>query len=415
MSEEKSNSRISEKSSDISQRSVLIPANNPQRIEDVETSTQTTEDDIGLQYSLSKQHTEIGGIDKEPMFVLVDSSGLSDPSSKELLIRDNAELRDTVLRKYFNKYIKPVELPSTSRDLSIPPHHVKESESKEEVLMVDINLQSENEIPFDENDNDKLSESSLDVHIPSYPGSIRSVKIASETSLDEKHRDKSLREAVDFLHRDHEFLIAAETGNDRILEVVMRTGIDIQAMDHLGRNALHLAVCANCFRAIILLLDAGVNTNVKDNLGMTPLSLCLMRRPSLRVANLLFDYGAKIMPRTDPMDTGLFIQFVMMCVPTPEEERILFLLVEKGAIVNDSEAPGGRQALHFAAMSNNCRLINILVELGANLYLLNHRSQTPAEVARTFRCREAQALLEALELEPESSITTFTTITTFID
>ncbi|XP_063829298.1 uncharacterized protein LOC135078685 [Ostrinia nubilalis] len=261
----------------------------------------------------------------------------------------------------------------------------------------------------------QLSESSLDVHIPSYPGSIRSVKIASETSLDEKHRDKSLREAVDFLHRDHEFLIAAETGNDRILEVVMRTGIDIQAMDHLGRNALHLAVCANCFRAIILLLDAGVNTNVKDNLGMTPLSLCLMRRPSLRVANLLFDYGAKIMPRTDPMDTGLFIQFVMMCVPTPEEERILFLLVEKGAIVNDSEAPGGRQALHFAAMSNNCRLINILVELGANLYLLNHRSQTPAEVARTFRCREAQALLEALELEPESSITTFTTITTFID
>lgn len=116
-----------------------------------------SEDDIGLQYSLSKQHTEISGIDKEPMFVLVDSSGLSDPSSKELLIRDNSELRDTVLRKYFNKYIKTAELPSTSRELSIPTHHIKESESKEEVQMVDINLQSENDISFDDNENESES------------------------------------------------------------------------------------------------------------------------------------------------------------------------------------------------------------------------------------------------------------------
>lgn len=88
----------------------------------------------------------------------------------------------------------------------------------------------------------------------------------------------------------------------------------------------------------------------------------------------------------------------MMCIPTKEEEMILGLLVEKGGQVNDKDAPGGRQALHFAAMSNNCNLISILVSLGANLYETNHRNETPREFAMSYRCREACALLEELEV-----------------
>ncbi|RVE49831.1 hypothetical protein evm_005561 [Chilo suppressalis] len=243
----------------------------------------------------------------------------------------------------------------------------------------------------------QISENSLDVHIPSYPPSPRSLNIASEESFSSFVPTEEIAAAVEYLHRDNEFLVAAETGNDNILEILLRSGADLQQQDHLGRNALHLAVCGNNYRTIMLLLDAGVNVNVKDNVGMTPLSLCLMRRPSLKVANLLFNYGAKILARSSPMDTGLFIQFVMMCTPTPEEAKILHLLVDKGAIVNDPEAPGSRQALHFAAMSNNCDLIRILIDLGADLYMLNHRGETPNQVAATFRCKEAQTLLQELE------------------
>lgn len=89
----------------------------------------------------------------------------------------------------------------------------------------------------------------------------------------------------------------------------------------------------------------------------------------------------------------------MMCKPTKEEEKILRLLVEKGALVNDPEAPGQRQALHFAAMSNNCKLIAILIELGADLYAKNHRNETAKQVAATFKCKEALALFEAIEAE----------------
>ncbi|XP_045520604.1 potassium channel AKT3-like isoform X1 [Pieris brassicae] len=250
----------------------------------------------------------------------------------------------------------------------------------------------------------QISETSLDVYIPSFPGSPRSLDYGSEASNDsefeEYQHDLRLKEAIEFLHADKDLLIAAETGNDQHIEMILRrTDIHVQQMDHLGRNALHLAVCSDNLRAIELLLNGGVRANVKDSVGMTPLSLCLMRRPSLTVAKLLFDYGAKLMPRTDPMDTGLFIQFVMMSTPTNEEENIMELLIQKGALVNDPDAPGGRQPLHFAAMSNNCTLIRILVNLGASLHLTNHRNETPKEVAATFDCKDAYKLLNELELE----------------
>ncbi|XP_075980381.1 L-asparaginase-like isoform X2 [Anticarsia gemmatalis] len=235
----------------------------------------------------------------------------------------------------------------------------------------------------------ELSESSLDVLVPSLPGSPRSWiynRNASQTSVEDV-QTKKLKQAIDFLHHDDELLIAAELGDEEILQRLITRGVNIHVLDHLGRNAIHLAVCTGNRHAVLTLLNAGASPNVKDNVGMTPLSLCLMRSPSWRMANMLLDYGAEILPRSNQMDTGLFLQ----------EERILRLLVEKGCLVNDPNAPGGRQALHFAAMSDNCHLIKILLNLGADLFAVNHRKETPREVAATFRCRNACRLLEEWE------------------
>ncbi|XP_030020291.2 uncharacterized protein LOC115440219 isoform X2 [Manduca sexta] len=375
-----------------------------------------SEDDIGLQCGPARD-LPFHSLDKEPMFIIVDSSCVSNPSSKEILIDQRPTAGDTILKKYFNKNTIPIDVPSTSKGYTNDTlsSKLKESESKEELQMMDINLQSDNDIQIDDTDNEsivisylrnkdlfldyeELSESSLDAHIPSYPGSPRSLHFGSDVSLESlDETDSRLKHAVNFLHQDTDFMMAAEIGDDRMLEILISKQVNRHQIDHLGRNALHLAVCSNNERAMVLLLEAGVNPNVKDNLGMTPLSLCLMRRPSLTVIKLLFDYGAKILPRSNPMDTGLFLQFVMMCNPTEEEEEILRYLVEEGGLVTDAEAPGGRQPLHFAAMSNNCRLINILMDLGADLFFTNHRNETAREVATTFKCREALALLEKLE------------------
>ncbi|KAJ0174579.1 hypothetical protein K1T71_009687 [Dendrolimus kikuchii] len=382
-----------------------------------QTVTCSSEDDIGLQYEPVKKYNTSANNEKEQMFVIVDSSGVNNLSSKELLINKNKNATERISRNYIAvNIIQPDDMPSTSKDrneMSLP--QLKESDSDEH-QMIDINLQSENEIPCDyDNDNDsivisylknkdviidmeEISENSLDAYIPSYPGSPRSLFYGSDSSsASTDDTDFNLKKALEFLHADYELLMAAEIGNDKAVDRIIRKGANIHQVDHVGRNALHLAVCSGNVRAMELLLKAGVKPNVKDNVGMTPLSICLMRRPSFKVASLLFDYGAKVISRSNPMDTGLFLQFLMMCIPTSEEEKIVKLLIKKGALVNDPDAPGGRQALHFAAMSNNCDLIRILVELGADLYVINHRSETPREVAATFNCKEAEALLQDLE------------------
>lgn len=87
----------------------------------------------------------------------------------------------------------------------------------------------------------------------------------------------------------------------------------------------------------------------------------------------------------------------MICKPTEEEKEILKLLINQGAQINDPDAPGQRQALHLAAMSNNCDMITTLVGLGADITATNHRNETPKEVAISYTCKEAQFCLEELE------------------
>lgn len=124
-----------------------------------------SEDDIGFQSSPSKGF-EFN--DKEPMFVIVDSSCVSNPSSQELLI-ENKE--GTVLKK-FKKNVFSIGIPSTSRNIrdNIIQPQLQDSESAEELQMIEINLQSENQIPMenDETDNESIVISYLqnkDLHL----------------------------------------------------------------------------------------------------------------------------------------------------------------------------------------------------------------------------------------------------------
>lgn len=95
------------------------------------------------------------------MFVIVDASCDSDPSSRELLVTEkkNVKAESSTGNKYFNKHVIPRDLPSTSQNMTsddfLASPHV-ESDNREEMLL-DINLQSENEIKVtDKTDLDSL-------------------------------------------------------------------------------------------------------------------------------------------------------------------------------------------------------------------------------------------------------------------
>lgn len=70
----------------------------------------------------------------------------------------------------------------------------------------------------------EFSEDSLDSDIFSFSDSIPRLiytgSTVSHTSSENVH--STLREAIEFLHQDKEFLLAAEIGNDRLLELYIR-------------------------------------------------------------------------------------------------------------------------------------------------------------------------------------------------
>ncbi|RVE49832.1 hypothetical protein evm_005562 [Chilo suppressalis] len=153
------NSLVSENCSAKTSRSVeeSLSKKSSQLVYDDQSTTQTTEDDIGIPYSVCKHRNQSCGIDKEPIFVIVESNSFSNPSSKEMLIDDPTGYKDNLLMKYCEKNMKTDNLPSTSKDTTIPTLNIKECESKEELEVVDINLQSENDISMTDSESDKES------------------------------------------------------------------------------------------------------------------------------------------------------------------------------------------------------------------------------------------------------------------
>lgn len=107
----------------------------------------SSEDEVGLRYT--PKEIEYLASDREPMFVIVDSSRVSNPRSRELLI-DRYHKKDQILKTQFNKNSMPVDMPSTSRDhrndFIVAAPLLMESESTDEMQMIDINLQCENEL-----------------------------------------------------------------------------------------------------------------------------------------------------------------------------------------------------------------------------------------------------------------------------
>lgn len=94
------------------------------------------------------------------MLVIVDSNYESLPSSMEMLIDKKANPVDKIVKTYFNKNVIPHDFPSTSTDVITTEYvapKLTESDSGDEMLMIDINLQSENEIPVEEKENEDKS------------------------------------------------------------------------------------------------------------------------------------------------------------------------------------------------------------------------------------------------------------------
>ncbi len=82
---------------------------------------------------------------------------------------------------------------------------------------------------------------------------------------------------------------AAGRGHTEIVRVLIDNGAELEALDYLGRTALHAA--HRHPRTVQVLVEAGADVNARDSFGATPLHMGV-RIPE--TVELLINFGAEI-------------------------------------------------------------------------------------------------------------------------
>ncbi|MEM6724353.1 MAG: ankyrin repeat domain-containing protein [Bacteroidota bacterium] len=152
-------------------------------------------------------------------------------------------------------------------------------------------------------------------------------------------------------------------GNLELLDSLLNTQYDINAKNKYDRHRslLHYAIGCNQDPVFQYLLDRGINVNILDDEGQTPL-FTAVRNNKTAAAIALIQHGANV---------NVIDQF-------------------------------GYTPLHKSVLYNNASITRLLLEKGVHLEVINNKGNTALDIAQREGFTELEALL--LAAHPKSSI-----------
>ena len=201
-------------------------------------------------------------------------------------------------------------------------------------------------------------------------------------------------------------------GPAELATMLLDKGAKVDLRDSENKTALHLAAEAGNIPVMEVLLDRGADINAKDKSGMTPLILvCRADSKRADVAALLLSKGADVNAGTDLGQTAL----MYLIVSKDYSPELINAILGGGADLNSQDNSGvtvlmhsirlqdqrwqlsaalatqpnvdlaiadnkGDTALHYAAVAgydDAGKLINVLMQKGANVNAQNKNGQTP--------------------------------------
>ena len=122
-------------------------------------------------------------------------------------------------------------------------------------------------------------------------------------------------------------------------------------------------------------LDNGANPNEVNKMGCTTLSLAIWVGHN-KIVKILLDHGAEV-NQIDPINGTTALMFAAQ----DGKHEIARDLLLRGASVN-YQAVNGRTALHSAVQEESAATVNLLLEFGANVHLTSTNDKsTPLHVA----------------------------------
>ncbi|KAK8013197.1 ankyrin repeat protein [Apiospora marii] len=147
-----------------------------------------------------------------------------------------------------------------------------------------------------------------------------------------------------------------------------------------GQTPLHIAARCGNFDVAEMLLNKGLECDIKDKEGNTPLLLCTFdcgRRTDLSVIKLLLKKGADWrIPRNDGQTP-----LISASLDYHDLGGMVPLLLENGADPNAQSLYHGWTPLHAASSGGNLRTVQLLLDKGADRNVADDNGQLPWDIA----------------------------------
>jgi ankyrin repeat protein len=161
------------------------------------------------------------------------------------------------------------------------------------------------------------------------------------------------------------FRYAAQISNRAMLDLCVSKGAEV--------SDIHRAVCVGDLPRVESLLDQGVDINIQDEMGWTPLFWAATMGQQ-EVGEWLVSHGAQVDTKANSGWTPLWQAVYEGALDFVE------LLISNGAGVNDKDNRG-MTSLHYAAIRGNREIAELLIEKGADINAKDHWNWTPLHTA----------------------------------
>jgi len=174
---------------------------------------------------------------------------------------------------------------------------------------------------------------------------------------------------------------AAASGNIEAAKLMLKHGADIHDDDSIGWTALHVAANAGDETMAALLVDNGTDPTKPDHTGRTPFFLACASgeiTTARYLANLLREKDPSLLDK--PADNGK-TPFRKACGKSHTEVVRMFLTeLETHIDINATDKHLGRSAVHMAAYNGSDEILNLLLDHGAKVDMLDKRDQSALQL-----------------------------------
>ncbi len=168
-------------------------------------------------------------------------------------------------------------------------------------------------------------------------------------------------------------MIAAEQEADDMVQVLLRHGADVNAVDKDFESALFRASCCGRIETIKALVSNGADLNCTARDGVSSLYIAAVEC-HYGVVEYLLDNGADPNLEDDEGCTPLMIAI------REQNVEIANLLLSRGADIN-VKLCDGNSLLHFAVEIESLSMIKLLLEKGIDIHELNNNGRTALDLS----------------------------------